>query len=218
MNRPSTEAASFQRFCPKGHTLLRSTVPRSSTVSFQRLPPVRSLASLFAVVLVSAACTSSPQHPSAPSVRQADTLSRHGDGTPKVVTISRGDSVLERRTYRSTGTLLQVVAGDSVRTYFDLHDPDSAAILQDYLQGRWRNLSAEASDETASVFYAFTPDDLTFENAAHDTLESLGVTYEDDRTLTTENGMSVEPEIASFDTVRVTGFTLVREASPDSSR
>jgi len=126
--------------------------------------------------------------------------------------------VLERRTYRATGTLLRVRSGDSVRTYFDLHDPDSAAILQDYLQGRWRNLSAERSDENASVYYAFEPDRLTFENANRDTLESLAVKYKDDRTLTTENGMSVEPEISSFDTVRVTGFTLVREAPADSTQ
>lgn len=150
--------------------------------------------------------------------RQADTLSRHGNGTPEVVVISQEDSVLERRTYRSTGMLQEVAAGDSVRTYFDLHDPDSAAVLQDYLQGRWQNLSAERSDENASVYYAFTPDRLTFENASRDTLESLTVEYKDDRTLTTEGGMSVTPEITSFDTVRVTGFTLVREAPPDAAR
>lgn len=126
--------------------------------------------------------------------------------------------MLERRTYRATGTLLRVRSGDSVRTYFDLHDPDSAAILQDYLQGRWRNLSAERSDETASVYYAFEPDRLTFENAARDTLESLSVSYDDNRTLTTGDGMSVKPEISSFDTVRVTGFTLVREPPSDSTR
>ena len=187
--------------------------------SFQPVLPVRSIRPvLAAVLLLLTACTRSAQNPAGAPVRQADTLSRHGDGTPKVVAISRGDSVLERRTYRATGTLLRVVAGDSVRTYFDLHDPDSAAILKDYLQGRWRNLSAETDDENASVYYAFAPDRLTFENASRDTLESLTVQYEDERTLTTEHGMSVEADITSFDTVRVTGFTLVREAPPDSVR
>lgn len=178
---------------------------------------MRPLLSFLIAALVLVSCTGSTHDPTTAPARRADTLSRHADGTPKVVALSRGDSVLERRTYRSTGTLLRITAGDSVRTYFDLHNPDSAAILQDYLQGRWRNLSAEASDQNASVYYAFEPDRLTFENAERDTLESLTVQYEDDRTLTTENGMSVEPDITSFDTVRVTGFTLVREAPPDST-
>jgi hypothetical protein len=134
------------------------------------------------------------------------------------VAISQGDSVLERRTYRATGTLLRVDDGDSVRGYFDLHDPDSAAILKDFLRGRWRNLSADTASADASVFYVFEPDRLTFENATRTALESLRVEYEDDRTLTTEYGMSVQPEIAAFDTVRVTGFTLVRRPPVDSAR
>lgn len=176
------------------------------------------LAAPLLLALLLGACTSSPQDPSGPPVRRADTLSRFDDGAPRVVAISQGDSVLERRTYRATGTLLRVEAGDSVRGYFDLHDPDSSAILQDYLRGRWRNLSADSSAEGASVFYVFEPERLTFENAARTPLESLHVEYEDGRTLTTEYGMSVQPEIAAFDTVRVTGFTLVRHPPADSTR
>ena len=179
---------------------------------------MRVSAPLFLLALVLGACTSSPQDASGPPVRRADTLSRFGDGAPRVVAISRGDSVLERRTYRPTGTLRRVEAGDSVRGYFDLHDPDSAAILKDYLRGRWRNLSADSSAAGASVFYIFAADRLTFEDAARTALESLRVEYKDDRTLTTEYGMSVRPEIAAFDTVRVTGFTLVRRPPADSTR
>lgn len=173
---------------------------------------------LLLTILLLGACTSSP--PDAPErpERRADTLARFDDGTPKVVAISRGDSVLERRTYRPTGTLFRVEGGDSVRTYFDLHDPDSAHVLRDYLRGRWRNLSADSSRSQASVFYVFEPDRLTFENAAQDALESLSVTYENDRTVTTEYGMTVRPEIAAFDTVRVTGYTLVRRPPADSTR
>jgi len=178
---------------------------------------VRLSASLLLVVLLGA-CTSPTQDPSGPPVRRADTLSRFDDGAPRVVAISQGDSVLERRTYRTTGTLLRVEAGDSVRRYFDLHDPDSAAILQDFLRGRWRNLSADTAAADASVFYVFEPDRLTFENAGRAALESLRVEYKDDRTLTTEYGMSVHPEIAAFDTVRVTGFTLVRRPPADSTQ
>lgn len=130
--------------------------------------------------------------------------------------MQRGDSVIERRTYRSTGTLLKVATADSVRTYFDIHDPDSAAILRDYLQGRWRNLSADTSRTQSSAFYVFQGDELTFENPARASLESIEVSYENDRRLVTEEGMSVQAKISSFDTVQVTGYTLVRLAPPDS--
>lgn len=145
-----------------------------------------------------------------------DTLSRYRDGTPKTVTLQQGDSIVERRRYRYTGRLQRVQRGDSVQTYFDLHDPDSAAVLQDYLQGRWRNLSADTSRDQESAFYIFDNDQLTFENPSRSPLESVGIEYEADRTLTTEEGMSVRADIASFDTVRVTGYTLVRLPPPDS--
>ncbi|MFB6248922.1 MAG: hypothetical protein ABEL97_10170 [Salinibacter sp.] len=178
---------------------------------------MRPLVPLLLVALLGA-CTSPTPDSSGPPVRRADTLSRFRDGAPRVVAISQGGSVVERRTYRATGTLLRVDAGDSVRGYLDLHDPDSAAILQDFLRGRWRNLSAESSAANASVFYVFGPDRLTFKNAKRTALESLRVEYGDNRTLTTEYGMSVRPTIASFDTVRVTGFTLVRRPPADSTQ
>jgi len=165
--------------------------------------------------LLLGACTSSNRDASSSQQTTLDTLSRYRDGTPKRVTLQRGDSTIERRTYRHTGTLRKVVRADSVQTYFDLHDPDSAAILEDYLQGRWRNLSADTSRDQASVYYIFDTERLTFENATRVPLESLRVTYEDDQTLVTDEGMSVRPEITSFDTVRVTGYTLVR-LPPDS--
>jgi hypothetical protein len=164
----------------------------------------------FAIGLLLGACTS-PNREVPPSQQTIlDTLSRHQDGTPKRVDVQRGDSIIERRTYRHTGTLRKVIRGDSVQTYFDLHDPDSASILQDYLQGRWRNLSADPSRDQSSLYYIFDADRLTFENPARSPLESLRVTYKDNQTLVTNEGMSVRPQITSFDTVRVTGYTLVR--------
>lgn len=145
-----------------------------------------------------------------------DTLARHPNGTPETVAVQRGDSVVERRKYRRTGRLRRVATADSVRTYFDLHDPDSAATLQDYLLGRWRNLTADTSREQSSAFYIFDSDRLIFENPSRTPLESLRVEYQDNQTLVTEDGLSVRPQIASFDTVRVTGYTLVRLSPADS--
>jgi hypothetical protein len=139
-----------------------------------------------------------------------DTLSQYRDGSPKKVVLQKGDSILERRTYRHTGMLREVTRAGSTQTYFDLHDPDSAAILKDYLQGRWRNLSADTSREQSSAYYIFESDRLTFENPDRAPLESLRVSYKDERSLLTGEGMSVRPEITSFDTVQVTGYTLVR--------
>lgn len=171
-----------------------------------------SLVLLFGLLLTG--CTGSPDAPSSPERRQ-DTLALFPNGTPRVVTVSRGDSVLERRTYRPSGRLERVEAGDSIQTYFDLHNPDSAEVLKDYLLGRWQNLSADTSRSQSSAFYLFEPDQLIFENPSRVPLESLGVEYQNHRTLTTKNGMKVQADIASFDTVRVTGYTLVR-LPPDS--
>jgi hypothetical protein len=168
------------------------------------------------VVLFFVGCSSPSQDASVESEIQRDTLSQYADGSPKVVTLSRRDSVFERRTYRRTGRLSTLESGDSVQTYFDLHDPDSAAVLRDYLQGRWQNLSADTSRDQTSAFYVFEADRLTFENPSRRPLESLDVTYENDRTVVTENGMRVQAEITSFDTVRVTGYTLVRRPASDS--
>jgi hypothetical protein len=175
-------------------------------------PPFARFALTVLIALLLGACARTTEE--AQPVRRVDTLARHPDGAPEVVEVSRGDSVIERRTYRPSGLLSKVVAGDSVRTYFDLNDPDSAAVLRDYLQGRWRNLSADTARPQESVFYVFGDDRLTFENVDQDPLESLDVTYEDNRTLVTGTGMKVRADIASFDTVRVTGYTLVRR--PDS--
>lgn len=169
-----------------------------------------------ALALLLGGCDPSSRDASTSTPSRVDTLSRHSDGSPERVSILRGDSVIERRTYRPSGLLSKRVVGDSVQTYFDLHDPDSAAVLQDYLRGRWRNLSADTTRDQASVFYVFDPDRLVFENASRVPLESLDVTYEDDRRLVTDRGMSVRPDIASFDTMRVTGYLLVRTSPSDS--
>jgi hypothetical protein len=175
---------------------------------------------LFLLGVALTACSPDPSGNGAQPQEQPrlDTLSYHDNGAPKTVTVQRGDSVLERRTYRTTGTLFRLTEAGSTQTYFDLHDPDSAATLQDYLQGQWRNLSADTSRDQSSAFYTFTSDRLTFESPSRTPLESLGVEYQDDRTLLTNEGMSVRPEIVSFDTVRVTDYTLVRLPPPDSSK
>lgn len=171
---------------------------------------------LLAALLLLGACTRRASKDASDTGRRTDTLARYEDGTPKVVTVSRNDSVLERRTYRPTGRLAKIVAGDSVQTYLDLHEPDSAAVLRDYLQGRWRNLSADTTNAQSSAYYVFGPDELTFENPSRIPLESLDLTYKDGRTLVTGKGMTVQAAIAAFDTVRVTGYTLVRIPATDS--
>ncbi|PSQ95133.1 MAG: hypothetical protein BRD55_11450 [Bacteroidetes bacterium SW_9_63_38] len=176
---------------------------------------MRAVRLLLAGILLLGACTRRASQ-DASDVRRTDTLARYKGGTPQIVTVSRGDSVLERRTYRPTGRLSKIEAGDSVRTYLDLHKPDSAVVLRDYLQGRWRNLSADTSNAQSSVYYVFTPDELTFENSSRRPLESLNLSYENNRTLITGKGMRVQADITSFDTVRVTGYTLVRLPATDS--
>jgi hypothetical protein len=171
---------------------------------------VRVVHILLVGLLLLSACTRRGSKDASDAGRRTDTLAQYENGTPQVVTVSRNDSVLERRTYRPTGRLLKIVSGDSVRTYLDLHEPDSAAVLQDYLQGRWRNLSADTSNAQSSAFYVFATDELTFENPSQIPLESLDLAYKDGRTLVTGNGMRVQADITSFDTVRVTGYTLVR--------
>jgi hypothetical protein len=173
---------------------------------------------LGALLLGLGACTRRASQDASETARRTDTLAQYDDGTPQVVAVTRSDSVLERRTYRPTGRLSKIEAGDSVRTYLDLHDPDSAAVLRDYLRGRWRNLSADTSNAQSSAYYVFTPDELTFENPSRISLESLKLSYKNDRTLVTDDGMTVQANIASFDTVRVTGYTLVRLPATDSLR
>ena len=170
----------------------------------------------FLAGLLFVACSPEPQDTARAPAVQKDTLSYHTNGVPKEVAIRRGDSVLERRTYRHTGMLSRVETTDSVQGYFDLHNPDSAAVLRDYLHGRWRNLNADTSRDQASAFYIFEEEQLTFENPTRRPLESLGVTYKNNRRLLTDEGMSVQADIASFDTVHVTGYTLIRTPPADS--
>jgi hypothetical protein len=93
----------------------------------------------------------------------------------------------------------------------DLHDLDSARVLRDYLQGRWRNTSASLSDPEANAYYVFDGQSLTFRTPSGESLETIGVDYGSNRVLHTEDGMPVTANIAGFDTVTVTGYTLVRQ-------
>lgn len=166
------------------------------------------------MVLVTGACVERDALKSTDQRR--DTLSLYADGSPEHVAVYQGDSVVERRTYRRTGILERIETSDSVQTYLDLHNPDSARVLEDYFRGRWRNLSADTSRQHPTAFYVFRRDQLTFEDPSRAPLETLGVQYNDGRTLVTEDGMSVRPHIRSFDTVQVTGYTLVRHPPADS--
>lgn len=161
-------------------------------------------------------CRADDQAASTDTGPQTDTLSYYDNGTPEQVTVQQGDSVVERRHYRKTGIVEKIVAGDSVQTYFDLHDPDSATVFQDYLHGHWENLAADTSREQASAFYVFGKNQLTFESQDRRPIESLGIEYKNNRTLVTDDGMSVQATITSFDTVHVTGYTLVRRSPSDS--
>jgi hypothetical protein len=139
-------------------------------------------------------------------------VERYPDSTRKVVEVRAGaDSVVERRFYRPTGALRRVERGDSVAGYMDLHDLDSARVLRDYLQGRWRNTSASLSDPEANAYYVFDGQSLTFRTPSGESLETIGVDYGSNRVLHTEDGMPVTANIAGFDTVTVTGYTLVRQ-------
>ena len=137
-------------------------------------------------------------------------VERFTDSTKKVVEVVEGDSVVERRTFRITGSVQTVERGDSVARYLDIHPIDSAYVLKDYMQGTWRNTSVDTTDPGASATYVFDDDTLTFRSPAGDTIESIRVDYGESRTLYTAEGMPVTASIAGFDTVRVTGYTLVR--------
>lgn len=167
---------------------------------------------LAAGVLNSCSSPERPKQQNSPS--RSDTVSAYANGVPKAVHRYKADTLVERRDYRPTGTLQRVERGDSLQTYLDLHDPDSAAVLKDYLQGRWRKRAVDSSDTTASAYYIFDGGTLTFENPSGTPLETVGVEYEKNRVLVTEEGMSVEATIIAFDTVEVTGYTLVRTNPP----
>jgi hypothetical protein len=161
------------------------------------------------------ACSSEPEP--APPATTDTVVARYSDSTRKVVEVRRtqDDSLIERRYYRQTGALKRVKRGDSVAEYFDLHDPDSARVLQDYMQGRWRNASAAMSDPGASAFYIFEGKSLTFRNPSGEPLETINVEYDNYRRIVTGHGDPFTADIADFDTVRVTGYTLVREDSTE---
>lgn len=176
----------------------------------------RSVQLLLLVILITCGCSSTENPESDQSSTRRDTLSTYSNGTPATVHRYRADSLVERQYYRPTGTLHRLERGDSIQTYLDLYNPDSAAVLKDYLQGRWRNLTVDSSTATTSTYYIFDGETLTFENPTGTPLESVDVEYQKDRTLVTEEGMSVVATIIDFDTVEVTGYTLVRtEARPE---
>ncbi|WP_143815276.1 hypothetical protein [Longibacter salinarum] len=133
------------------------------------------------------------------------------DSTPRTVEVLQGDSVIETRHFRTTGSLMRIERGDSVATYLDIHSLDSAYVLQDFLQGRWRSIGIDTTDSAASETYVFDKNSLTFINPFGEQHESIGIQYDSLRTLYTESGTPVTAEIVDVDTVQVTGYTLVRE-------
>jgi len=144
-------------------------------------------------------------------------VDRYNDSARRVVEIVRADTVVETRRYRRTGSLLQIERADSTADYLEIHSIDSAYVLKDYMLGRWTNVDADADDPNASATYIFGPNELTFRNPDGEVIESIGIEYDDLRTLYTADGMPVTAEIAGFDTVRVTGFTLVRDGFGDGA-
>lgn len=170
----------------------------------------RSVQLLLFVFLIACGCSPTDNPESVPLSTRRDTISTHPNGAPATIHRYRSDSLVERQYYRSTGTLHRLERGDSTQTYLELHEIDSAAVLRDYLQGRWRNLSADSSTTKTSAYYIFDGETLTFETPSGAPLERMNVEYQKDRTLITEEGMSVVATIIDFDTVEVTGYTLVR--------
>jgi hypothetical protein len=148
-----------------------------------------------------------------PDAMQADTVARYPSGAPQMVEVRNQDSLVERRWYRSTGMVRRVERGDSVTGYLDLHTLDSSRVLRDYMQGRWRNTSADLGNTRASAFYTFSGDTLTFANPKGNPLETIRVDFRPGRLMVTEDGIPAPAEVASFDTVHVTGYTLVRDSS-----
>lgn len=187
---------------------------RFAILLYCRIQMGRSVVVFLLSSLVICGCSTKERPDSELARSRTDTLSEYPNGTAAAVHHYRADSLVEKRYYRPTGTLQRVERGDSLLGYLDLHDLDSAAVLKDYLQGRWRNLSVDSSTAATSTYYIFDGATLTFENESGAPLESVGVTYKKNRTLTTEEGMSVDATIIAFDTVEVTGYRLVRMNPP----
>jgi hypothetical protein len=133
------------------------------------------------------------------------------DSSRKVVEKVQGDSVVAVERYRPTGSVMRIERGDSVQTYLDIHPADSAYVLKDFLLGRWRSIGIDTTDPSNSLTYIFRDGSLTFLNPQGKVNEQIGVRYDSLRTLYTEAGTPFTTEIVDFDTVRVSGYTLVRE-------
>jgi hypothetical protein len=117
--------------------------------------------------------------------------------------------------YRPSGRLQRFERGDSLRSFLGLHAIDSAAVFRDYLQGRWRNTSADSTQADANLYYVFRDDELTFETPSRASIETLGLQYRDGLTLETGSGSVFEATVTSFDTVEVTGLILIRDDAPE---
>ena len=137
------------------------------------------------------------------------------DSSRKVVEKVQGDSVVAVERYRPTGSVMRIERGDSVQTYLDIHPADSAYVLKDFLLGRWRSVGIDTTDESNSLTYIFRDGSLTFLNPKGEINEQIGIRYDSLRTLYTEAGTPFTTEIVDFDTVRVSGYTLVREGLED---
>lgn len=139
------------------------------------------------------------------------------DSSRKVVEKVRGDSVVAIERYRRTGSVMQIERGDSVQTYLDIYPADSAYVLKDFLLGRWRSIGIDTTDASNSLTYIFRDGSLTFLNPKGEINEQIGIRYDSLRTLYTEAGTPFTTEIVDFDTVRVSGYTLVRQGFEDES-
>ncbi len=135
----------------------------------------------------------------------------YSDSSRKVVEKIQGDSVIAIERYRPTGSVMRIERGDSVQTYLDIHPADSAYVLKDFLLGRWRSIGIDTTDASNSLTYIFRDGSLTFLNPQGEVNEQIGIRYDSLRTLYTEAGTPFTTEIVDFDTVRVSGYTLVRE-------
>lgn len=140
------------------------------------------------------------------------------DSSRKVVERVQGDSVVAVERYRPTGSIMQVERGDSIQTYLDIHPVDSARVLQDFLKGRWRSIGIDTTDAANSETYIFRDASLTFLNPFGEVNEEIGIRYDSLRTLYTERGTPFTTEVVSFDTVRVSGYTLVRQGLEETTQ
>lgn len=173
--------------------------------------PLPSFALLLAGLFVIAGCGSGE-----PEVTDR-VVDVYPDSSRKVVERVQGDSVVAVERYRPTGSIMQVERGDSIQTYLDIHPVDSARVLQDFLKGRWRSIGIDTTDAANSETYIFRDASLTFVNPFGEVNEKIGIRYDSLRTLYTERGAPYTAEVVSFDTVRVSGYTLVRQGLEEAA-